>query len=67
MATKRKDEEVTQQIRVGREALDEALRDNTEALRRLRSSIPAANNDGEDELEPDPAPPPDPSEEGTKP
>jgi hypothetical protein len=40
MPKKHRDDEVTQQIRVGREALDEALRESEAAARRIQSSVP---------------------------
>ncbi len=52
---RRDEEEITQQIRVGREAIDAAVGKTAEALKRLQSSIPpeAPNADMCTEEEPD--------------
>lgn len=51
MGKKRDDEEVTQQIRVGREALDEAVRESQAAAKRIQSSVPPQARDTEDEVD----------------
>jgi hypothetical protein len=40
MPRKHRDDEVTQTIRVGREALDEAVRESEAAAKRIQSSVP---------------------------
>lgn len=40
MSRKRRDDEVTNTISVGREALDAAVRESEAAVRRLHSSVP---------------------------
>lgn len=47
MSKKRRDDEITQQIRVGRDALDEAVRANVEATKRVQSTIPPESSDPE--------------------
>lgn len=48
---KKRDDEVTQQIRVGRELLDDALRASQEAARRINSSAPPKPEESCDEAE----------------
>lgn len=42
MSKKPRDDEVTQQIRVGLDALDEARRESAAATKRIQSSVPPA-------------------------
>lgn len=52
-----RDEDVTQQIQLAKEGVDEATRASTEALKRLKSSIPpGANTSAESEPEPESEP-----------
>lgn len=67
MKPSRADEEITQQIRVGREALDAAVNKSAEAMKRLQSSIPPSAPDaGEQESEGAASYEPDPEDEDTK-
>lgn len=56
MSKKPRDDEVTQQIRVGRELLDEAVRASEAAVKRIQSSAPPQVSAEEQTPEPEPEP-----------